>query len=103
MLRGAHQPGAGVVRDAGCGPALQRCDQRVLREFLGKTDVAHHPRETGDEPRLLYPPDRVDRAMGVGSRHGYRLAQLHAPAQAEAWIEIMPWRPPGRAGALPAL
>ena len=34
--------------------------------------------EAGDEPRRLDSPDRVDRAMGVGSRHGYRSHHLHA-------------------------
>ena len=72
MLRGGHEPGARVVRDADCRPLLERGDEGILREFLGKTDVAHDPRETGDDPSRLDPPDRVDRAMCIGSRHGYR-------------------------------
>ena len=44
-------------------PLLQRGDQRVLGEVLGQADVAHEPREPGDEPRRLDPPDRVDRAV----------------------------------------
>ena len=51
-------------------PLLERGDQRVLRELLGEADVAHDAREPGDEPRRLDPPDRVDRAMGIGGRHG---------------------------------
>ena len=70
MLGGRHQPGAGVVRDARLRPALERGDQRVLRQLLGQADVAHDAREAGDELRRLDPPDRVDRAMGVLSRPG---------------------------------
>ena len=72
MLGGGHEPGARVVRDARLRPLLERGDQRVLRELLGQADVAHDPREAGDEPGRLDPPDRVDRAVGVGSRHGYQ-------------------------------
>ena len=72
MLRGGHEPGARVVRDARLGPLLERGDEGVLGELLGQADVAHDPREAGDEPGRLDPPDRVDGAMGVGSRHGYR-------------------------------
>src|SRR5207253_10224423 len=68
MLRGGHEPGARIVRDARLRPPLERGEERVLREILGNTDVAHHPRETGDEPGRLDPPDRVDRAMRIGSR-----------------------------------
>jgi len=52
-----------------CKRLFERGDQRVLCEVLGKTDIAHDPRQPGDEPRRLDPPDRVDRAMRVGSRH----------------------------------
>ena len=83
MLRGGHEPGARIVRDARLRPLLERGDERVLREVLGQADVAHDPRKAGDEPRRLDPPDRVDRAMGVGSRHGYRSHHLQ-PAQRKA-------------------
>jgi hypothetical protein len=49
---------------------LEGGDEGVLREILGRADVAHHPRESGDEPRGFDPPDRVDRAMRIGGRHG---------------------------------
>ena len=65
MLRGGHEPGARVVRDACLRPLLERRDERILRELLGKPDVAHHPREPGDEPRRLDPPDRLDGAVDV--------------------------------------
>ena len=51
MLRGGHEPGARIVRDARLRPLLERGDERVLRELLGEADVAHDPREPGDEPR----------------------------------------------------
>src|SRR5713226_5590471 len=57
---------------------LRRGDEGVLRELLGETDITQNPRETGDEPRRLDPPDCLDRTMGVGSRHGYRSHHLHA-------------------------
>ncbi len=82
MLGGGHQPGARLVRDARLRPLLERGDERVLRQLLGEADVAHHARETGDELGLLDPPDRVDGAMDVGSRHGYRLTHRCSPEQA---------------------
>jgi hypothetical protein len=66
MLRGAHQPGARPVGDARERPLLERGDQRILREFLGETNIADDPRETSDEPGGLNPPDRIDGAMGIG-------------------------------------
>src|SRR2546421_10391877 len=70
VLRGGHEPGARVVRDARLGPPLERGDERVLREILGQPDVAGDPREPGDELGGLDPPDGVDGAVGIGSRHG---------------------------------
>src|SRR2546421_10092540 len=71
VLRRGHEPGAWVVRDARLGPLFERGDESVLRELLGKADVAHNAREAGDDSGRLNPPDRVDRAMRVSSRHGY--------------------------------
>ena len=88
MLRGGHEPGARVVRDARLRPLLERGDERVLRQLLGQPDVAHDPREAGDEPGRLDPPDRVDRAMGVGSRHGYR--SEHRPPSAQVTASPTP-------------
>ena len=68
----------GLSRDARLRPLLERGDERVLRELLGQADVAHDPREAGDEPRRLDSPDRVDRAVRVGSRHGYRSDHLQS-------------------------
>jgi hypothetical protein len=72
VLRGGHEPSARVVRDARFRPLLERGDESVLRKFLGKADIAHDPRETGDDPGGLNPPDRIDGAMCVGSRHSFR-------------------------------
>ncbi len=70
-LADGHEPGARIVWDAGLGPLLQRGDQSVLRELLGEADVSHDACETGDHPGRLDPPDRVDRAMCIGGRHGH--------------------------------
>ena len=71
----SQAPGLSGMPDL--GPLLERRDERVLREVLGEADVAHDSRETGDELRRLDPPDRVDGAMCIGSRHGYRSHTLY--------------------------
>jgi hypothetical protein len=50
---------------------LERGDESVLCELLRKTNIAHDPRETGDDFGGLDPPNRVDRTMCLGSCHGY--------------------------------
>ncbi len=77
MLRGGHQPGARVVRNSRFRPLLKRGDESVLRQLLGMTHITYDPRETGDDPGGLDPPDRVNRAMCIGSRHGYRSHHLY--------------------------
>ena len=67
MLGGGHEPGARVVRDARLRPLLERGDESILCQVLGQSDVAYDPRQTGNEPRRLDPPDRVDCAMCIGS------------------------------------
>src|SRR3989475_9598767 len=62
MLRGGHEPGARIVRDARLRPALERGDERVVRQVLGETDVAGDAREPGDELGGLDPPHGIDRA-----------------------------------------
>jgi hypothetical protein len=81
VLRRGHEPGARVVRDARCRPALKRGEECLLRQLLGQTNVAQDPGQAGDELRRFDPPDRVDRAMRIGGRHGLRLEHSHAPAQ----------------------
>src|SRR5215510_15947022 len=58
VLRGGHEPSARLVRDARYRPLLERGDESVLRKFLGEVNVAHDPRETGDDLCRLDPPDR---------------------------------------------
>jgi hypothetical protein len=41
-----------------------------LREFLGKADVSHDARETGDDPRRLDPPYRVNGTIRGGTIRG---------------------------------
>src|SRR5438132_13017162 len=71
VLRRGHEPGARVVWDARFRPLFEGHDKSVLRELLGKADVAHDARKAGDDPGRLDSPDRVNRAMRVSSRHGY--------------------------------
>jgi hypothetical protein len=57
---------------------LERRKQRFLRQILGQRNIAQHPRKAGDQPRLLDPPDRQDRAIDVSGRHGRRLRLVNA-------------------------
>jgi arylsulfatase A-like enzyme len=72
MLGGGHEPRAGIIWNAGCGPLFKGGDQRVLRKFLRKADVAQHAREAGYDTCGLDPPDGFDGAVGIGSGHDYR-------------------------------
>jgi hypothetical protein len=72
MLGRRHQPGARVARDARFRPLLERGDESILRELLGEADIAHHPREPGDQPGGLDPPDGVDGFMNGRRRGGCR-------------------------------
>jgi hypothetical protein len=75
LLRRGHEPGPRIVRDPRLRPPLERCQERVLRQILRDADVAHDPREAGDQPGRLDPPDRIDRAMCIRSRHGIQLGR----------------------------
>ena len=81
MLRGGHEPGARIVRNARPRPPLEGGHQGLLRDLLGEADVAHHPRQPGDEPGRLDPPDCVDGALWFGSRQGGRSQQVLPPTQ----------------------
>jgi hypothetical protein len=50
MFGRSHEPGARIVRDTCLGPLLERSDESVLCEVLGKAQVARDSRETSDEP-----------------------------------------------------
>src|SRR5207237_56603 len=71
MLRGGHQPSAGIVRNARLRPPLEGRDESILCELLGYTDIADDAGEASDEPGRLDPPHGIDCAMGQGRRHGY--------------------------------
>ena len=75
-------------------PLLQRGDERVLRELLGEPDVAHHPRQAGDQARGLDPPDRLDGALR------WRLAAqaLSRRLGRRGWIGRTSITSPSRAG-----
>ena len=68
---GRHEPGAGIARDAGAWPFLERGDERVMRQVLGRADIADEPHEPGHQPGGLDAPDGVDGAMGVGLCHDH--------------------------------
>ena len=50
VLGRRHQPGGGIVRNAVLGPALERDDQRILRQLFSDADVARDARQRGDDP-----------------------------------------------------
>ena len=95
VLRGGHEPGARIVRDARLRPSLERGHERVLGQVLGDADVAHDPGQPGDEPGRLDPPYRVDRDGGCRepsrlpitppSPPGARLSRGRRPASVTAW------------------
>jgi hypothetical protein len=69
MLGRGHQPGARVAWHTRVRPLFERCDKSILCEIFGETNVAHDSNETGNESGRFDSPDRVDRAMEIGSRH----------------------------------
>jgi len=84
MLCGGHQPGARINRDARLRPLLERSDESVLREFLGKTHVADDPRDSRDDPGRLDLPDRVDYAMCIGGRQNQRSRHVRSVCARQA-------------------
>ena len=72
MLCSGHEPGAGIIGDAGLGLLLKSGDESVLREFFGYAHVPHDSSEPRDHASRLDSPDRFDRPVCLGSRHSYR-------------------------------
>src|SRR6266403_2056892 len=66
MLCRGHEPGAGIVWNAGPGPAFECGDQSVLSEFFSKANVANDARESGNNFGGLDSPDSVDDTMSGG-------------------------------------
>ena len=50
-------------------PLPQCVEQRVLRQVLGQSDVAHECRQGGDDPRELHPEDGLDGGGCIGGGH----------------------------------
>ena len=75
-LGDCHEPRGGVLRNAAVGPLLQRRNEGILREFFREPDIAHEPRQAGDESRRLDAPDRVERALNVGHDRERRLLEV---------------------------
>src|SRR6185312_5689356 len=69
---GRHEPCAGIVRNSGCRPLVERRDECILSEVLGEADVAYHACQAGDEFSRFDSPDCVDRAMRSGVGHTYK-------------------------------
>jgi hypothetical protein len=69
----SQAPGRSGMPDPGQPSGLR---QTHPGELLGKPDVAHKAGEAGDQLRLLDPPDGLDGAVDVGSRHGCRSNHL---------------------------
>src|SRR5437773_12071421 len=55
-----------------------RSDESILCEVFRQPDIADDPRQAGDEPRRLDPPDCVDCAMCIGG-HCYPSHHLQSP------------------------
>ena len=68
-LGGGHQPGAGIGRNAGPRPFGEGDDQRVLRQFLGQVDIAHHAGQARDEPGPFNAKGRFDRLVRLACGH----------------------------------
>jgi hypothetical protein len=77
-----HQPCAGISRDAGLGPLLERGDERVVREVFGKAHVSHDSRDAGDDLRRLDAPHRIDGVCCsvAGPQHSSSPSILHVGA-----------------------
>ena len=91
-LGGRHQPRAGLFRNAGRGPMLERRQQRILRQLLGQRHIAQHPRKARDQAGLLDPPDREDDDDAAATSASCRARQgpanartSHVPSQPGMW------------------
>jgi hypothetical protein len=69
VLRGRHQPRAGVVGDARARPSLERSHERILGELLRSPHVSRQTNEASDELGRLDLVDRLDDAARIFQRH----------------------------------
>ena len=82
-----HQPGSGIVRNAGPRPLGQGDDQRVLRQLLGTVDIPHDAGQARDEPGPFNAKGRLDCLMGFRL---VRVACGHTAFSAKAAGETSP-------------
>ncbi|KAG1253600.1 hypothetical protein G6F65_017397 [Rhizopus arrhizus] len=105
---GGHQPRSRVIRHAGIGPALQGGHQRILRQLFSQADIAHQPRDAGDDAGGFDPPDRLDGPMGCRLAHApaaspgtmYTSSQIWPSRSSKPWPYMKPWSC-GARGAVP--
>jgi hypothetical protein len=79
MLGGRHQPGAGITRYSSFRPLFERGNQRILRQLLGRADIANDPRQTGNQPGRLDSPDGVNGFVNVRFDSVHRYRSQHVP------------------------
>ena len=93
-LRRGHQPPDRVLRNAGCGPLLERSHEGVLRQVLGEIHITGHPGESTDEAGRLGPPrgeDCLGRVICTGlRRHDASVVSPVQSSGASGPVEI--WR-----------
>jgi hypothetical protein len=64
VARNPGYPGAGIVRDAVVGPALDRDHERLLDGLLGEVEVTEDPDQARDRPPRLVAEQAVDELLG---------------------------------------
>jgi len=64
-LRDCHEPSAWIARNARLRPLRKRRNKGILREFFGKSDVTHHPRQSGDDFGRLDAPQSINGAVRI--------------------------------------
>ena len=72
VLRGRHQPRAGIVGHPDFRPPFECRQQRFLRDLLGQTDIANESCNAANDLGRFDAPDGVERAMDIVSRQGSR-------------------------------
>jgi hypothetical protein len=65
VARRAHDPGAGVVREAVARPALERRHKRLLDRVLGEVEVAEDADQGGDRTSRLAPERALDFSVAL--------------------------------------
>lgn len=60
-----HQPGGGIVGDAGLRPLCERLGERLLGEVFRTADVAGNTQQRAEKARRLLSPHLLDGARGI--------------------------------------